>query len=181
MDSFEFNKIVAGVLVSLLVIMVGRMTSEYLVHPRMLSKNAYQIEVPESFQSAAGPKIKREIEPIAPFLQNANFERGKEIVTKKCAQCHTFEEGGRQKIGPNLWGVVGNACARVASFAYSATLQKLKVTWNYEELSEFLMKPRKFAPGTKMSFAGLKKPEDRAAVILYLRTLNNNPPPLPEA
>jgi len=97
-----------------------------------------------------------------------------------CVSCHDFTQGGPNRIGPNLWDVVGRAVASHAGFAYSPAMKGHGGTWGYQQLFEFLASPARDMPGTKMSFAGLRKPEDRAALIKYLATLGNEAPPLPK-
>ena len=100
---------------------------------------------------------------------------------KKCTACHTFDEGGANKVGPNLWNVVGRPIASAGSYKYSDGLQeKSGDSWSYENLDGYLHKPKDWAPGTKMSFAGLKKVKERADLIVYLRSLSDSPAPLPE-
>ena len=98
---------------------------------------------------------------------------------KKCKACHSTAKGGKNKVGPNLWDVVGRAKAGVPGFKYSGALKGLGGEWTYKDLDAFLTKPKRFAKGTKMSFAGLKKPKDRANLIIYLRSLSDSPKPLP--
>ncbi len=98
---------------------------------------------------------------------------------KKCKACHTTTKGGKNKIGPNLWDVVGRAKGSAAGFKFSKTLKGLGGDWTYGDLDAFLTKPKSFARGTKMVFSGLKKPTDRAAVIAFLRSLSDSPKPLP--
>jgi cytochrome c len=115
---------------------------------------------------------------VAALLAQADVEAGASAA-RKCAACHSFEEGGAAKIGPPLWDVVGRDIAAVEDFAYSDALGEKEGAWDYQTLDAFLAKPREWAPGTKMAFAGLKKPDERADVILYLRSLSNEPAPLP--
>jgi cytochrome c len=178
MDSFEFNKIAAGILISLLVAMVGSLISETLVHPHKLEKNVFIVEGVEA-SSAQGDSAKDEpLKPIGPMLASANIENGK-VIAKKCIQCHTFEKDGANKTGPNLWGVVGNKIAHMASYAYSSGFKAKDGKWDYETLNQYLHKPRTFIPGTKMSFAGLANEQERADVIAYMRSLSDSPEPLP--
>jgi cytochrome c len=116
---------------------------------------------------------------ILPLIAAADVAQG-EKVFGKCKSCHTVNEGGANGVGPNLWNVVGGPHAHIDGFNYSAAMAAMHDRkWSYEELDAFLLSPKSYAPGTKMTFAGLSKPEDRAAVIAYLRTLSNNPLPLP--
>ena len=118
-------------------------------------------------------------EPIAGLLASADPAEG-EKVFKKCQACHTVDKGGPNKVGPALFGVVGNDIATHDGFAYSDSLQGLPGDWTYDALNHFLWKPKDYADGTKMAFAGLRKPEDRANIIAYLRAQDDSPEPLPE-
>ena len=102
-----------------------------------------------------------------------------EKLFKKCATCHNYEKGGENKVGPQLWNLINRPKANVDGFAYSKALAEYGGEWSYEELAEFLYKPKKFAKGTKMNFAGLKKVQDRANIVLFLRKQAENPVPLP--
>src|SRR5262249_48442065 len=113
---------------------------------------------------------------VVAMIAKAKPEQGKDVA-RKCLTCHTFEKGQSAKVGPNLYNVVGSKMAS-KEFPYSDALKGKGGTWTYQNLDTFLTSPRQFVPGTKMTFAGLKQPEERAAVIAYLRTLNDNPPPL---
>ena len=105
-----------------------------------------------------------------------------EQVFKKCAACHNADKGGANQLGPNLWGVFGEEIGKGANgFAFSEALAGKGGTWNFDNLSDWLSNPKKFAPGTKMTFAGLSKSEDRANVIAFLNTHGDSPQPLPAA
>ena len=116
---------------------------------------------------------------LGTLLATADPNAGKAKL-QLCVSCHDFTQGGPNRIGPNLWGVVGRGVATHAGFAYSPAMKGHGGTWGYADLFEFLGSPARDVPGTKMSFAGLRKPEDRAAVIKYLATLGNGAPPLPK-
>lgn len=110
------------------------------------------------------------------MLASATAEAGKK-VSKKCAACHSFTKGGPNKVGPNLWNIVGGKAASVAGYKYSGAMKDMAANWEFEELNKFLFKPKAYLKGTKMSFAGLKKSSDRAAIIAYLTALSDSPKP----
>lgn len=179
MGGMEFNKIFAAVLVAGIVAMLGGFVANLLVHGEKLEQNAYTIEVVESAGTAGGAEPMPE--PILAMIASADAARG-EKVAKACAACHTFTKGGANGVGPNLYGVVGGPKDHAAGYAYSgALLEHGGSTWTYAELNKFLWKPKKYAAATKMNFIGLKKPEDRAAVIAWLRTMADSPKGLPSA
>jgi cytochrome c len=120
------------------------------------------------------------VEPIGPLLASANVENGRAIAQRQCASCHTFNEGGRHGVGPNLWNIVGSPHARAEGFRYSAANQaKANEPWSYEALNAFIANPRAAMPGTSMGFNGLANAQQRADLIAYLRSLSANPVPLP--
>ncbi len=178
MHTLEFNKIAAAVLTAGVLAMLLGLVARILIPshdthgegPNLFADLAPT--APTDSSEPAGPK------PIAVFMADASVEDG-EKVAKKCMACHTFEAGGATKVGPNLANVVGHERG-TKDYAYSGAFQELGGTWTYEELNKFLYDPRNDVPGTKMSFVGLKKPEDRADVIAFLRSHTENPPPLPE-
>jgi cytochrome c len=114
-----------------------------------------------------------------PDLLKAADPAAGEKIAAKCKACHDLSKGGPNKIGPNLWDIVGNKQAHLDNFSYSDAVKGLGGQWTYENLDKFLTKPKDYAPGTKMTFPGLPKPEDRAALIAYLRSLSDSPKPLP--
>ena len=176
MGGMEFNKIFAAILVAGIVAMLGGFVAKQVVHSKKLAEPAYNIEVVE----AAGPGgAKPMAQPILALIATADAAKGEKIA-KACAACHTFTKGGPMGVGPNLYGVVGGPKDHMAGFAYSgALLETGGTTWTYAELNKFLWKPKAYAPATKMSYAGLKKPEDRAALIAFLRTQADSPKALP--
>ncbi len=178
MSGFEYNKIAAAILIALLVGLIASLVADSLIHPKKLEKNVYIVEgvgepTPSITQST------ETIEPITPLLASANIEKGKEIY-KKCVQCHTPDKGEPNKVGPNQWGIVGAPIAHRTDYAYSEAMKSKGGTWDYETLNDFLASPKKFIPNTKMAFIGLPKAQDRADLIAYLRTLSDNPLPLPQ-
>ena len=108
----------------------------------------------------------------------ASLESGEKIY-KKCGACHNYEKGGKSKIGPNLWNIVNRLKGGAEGFAYSNALVEFGGNWTYEDLNNFLYKPKAYIDGTKMNFAGLKNAQDRADLILFLREQSDNPVPLP--
>jgi len=114
------------------------------------------------------------------LLAKADADAGKKVA-KKCAACHTFDEGGKSGVGPNLWGAVGGKQAMVDGFSYSAAMKGLGGSWSFEDLDAFLTKPKAFLKGTKMTFAGVKKPADRANLLAYMRAMSSSPVALPAA
>ena len=178
--SMEWNKIFGAVLLAGLIAMLAGFASKVLVHSKPLEKSVYVVATPEGAAPAAdkgaapaGPA------PIAPLLVAASPENG-EKVAKACAACHSFNKGGANKIGPNLYGIVGGPKGHMQGFSYSDALLKTEGAWTYDELNKFLYDPKGYAPGTKMTYAGLKKDDDRAALIAYLRSLADSPQPLPQ-
>src|SRR5262245_8136910 len=177
--SLETNKILAALLTAGIIASGSGVVSRMLYHPHVPEENAYVIEVPEA-AAQKGEAATAEAVPLPMLLAEANPEKGASEA-KKCAACHSEEKGGAIKIGPPLWGVVGRDIASVAGFEYSEALHSKEGQWTFENLFEFIHGPKAWAPGTKMTFAGIKSPEDRADLLVYLRTLSDQPVPLPEA
>ena len=139
------------------------------------------LDIPESVTNTANIKINKSeiIESISTLLKNASLENGEKIY-KKCASCHNYKKDSPSKIGPSLWNIVNRPKASIEGFAYSKALVEFGGNWSYEELAQFLYKPKDYINGTKMNFAGLKNVVDRANLVLWLRQLSDNPVPLPE-
>ena len=180
MDGLKFNKIAAGVICGGLLIMAGIQVSHIVSPKTEITENAYPIEVPKSTGATVVVAAPEKAAPILHLLADADIAAGEKIA-KKCSACHTFNEGGPAKIGPNLWNVVGGKSAHDSGFSYSSALSDLNQAWSYVNLNQFTHKPKKWLPGTKMNFAGLKKDQDRANLIAWLRSLSPAPIALPTA
>jgi cytochrome c len=185
MDSFEFNKVAGAVLASLLILLgVGMFLVPSLYAPTEPEQKAFIVEgVEEEGAVGAGAAEAPVEQPIEALIAVATADRG-ERVARRCVACHTFDDGGDNKIGPNLWNVMGGKKAHLDNFNYSAAMASKAGEWNWETMDAFLKKPNDYIPGTIMSFAGLNKPEDRAAIMVYLAAQAPTPyakPAVPEA
>lgn len=171
MSGLELNKIIAAILLASLIAMLVGTVANILYKPNLTaSTKGYQVEVTEDTSSPDGDQ--KQTVDIEKLMASANAENGKNIA-KKCVSCHTFEQGGAAKVGPNLFNVVNAPKAHIDGFPYSKAMLSAGGTWDVDSLYHFFNKPGKFIPGTKMSFAGLAKPEDIADVIAYLKTNGN--------
>jgi cytochrome c len=181
MDSFEFNKVAGAVLGTALLVMALGIVAGLIYEEPAPAKPGYVIavtEAPAAGTEAGAPAAAASIDEL---LQTASADKGKSL-TAVCQACHTFTKGGPVKVGPNLWGVVGGPADHMAGFKYSTGMHDFGAkggTWTYENLNTFLTSPKAFVPGTAMTFPGFQKPQDRANVIAYLRTLSDSPIPLP--
>jgi cytochrome c len=178
MGGLEFNKIFAALLVAGILGLGSSIIAEMAVEPSELKQNAYAIEVAEGSVSTQTTAEAEKLDPVTPLLAKADLAHGEQLA-KVCSSCHSFEKGGPNKVGPNLWGVVGGPHDHKDDYAYSDALKKFPGIWDYESLNAFLKKPTQYVPGTKMGFAGYKKVQDRADVIAWLRTQSDKPVPLP--
>lgn len=177
----EFNKIFASILTAGIIAMLAGFIAGKLVYVDKLEQDAYVIEAAEGDAGQIIPE-KTGPEPILAMLESASVEKGQKL-SRACAACHNFEKGGPHRVGPNMWDVVNYPIGGHDGFAYSDALLAKKeegLQWTYEELNAFLYKPREYAPGTKMSYIGMKDAEDRADLIAWLRTLSDNPAPFPD-
>lgn len=179
MDSTEVNKGMAAILVAGIAYFLAGWISTALVHESRPEHEVLKIEG-ASHAEASGEPAKPEVLPlIAPLLAKADVASGESTSKKLCVSCHTFTDGGKSGVGPNLYGTVGTARGHMEGFNYSAALKGKAGNWTYDDLNAWLAKPAAYAPGTRMTFAGIKSAEQRADVIAYLRTLSKSPVPLP--
>ena len=179
MDSFEINKIVAAILmVALLVIGIGKLSS-IIFHVEKPKMPGYLVEVSQvaSSSNAETENVEDKVD-ISSLMAMGDVVSG-EKVFKKCAACHSINKGGKNKIGPALYNVVGRKVGDISDYKYSKALAAYGKEWTFEELNGFLIKPAKWVKGTKMAYAGLRKEKDRASVIKYLNKNSDNPLPLP--
>lgn len=181
MDSFEFNKIAMAVLGTVMLVMGLNFAADGLFHTENPEQKGYAIEIAENtsetvVEEPTGPAY----EPVLPLLASADIGAG-ESVFKKCASCHTVDAGGGNKVGPALYDIVDRPIAVAEGFSYSSALKEYGEgkNWTYESLNGFLWKPKTYISGTSMGFGGLRKVEDRANLIAYLRSKSDAPAPLP--
>tara|TARA_B110000971_G_scaffold64101_1_gene65541 strand:- start:54 stop:593 length:540 start_codon:yes stop_codon:yes gene_type:complete len=179
MDSFELNKIIAAVLlVALLVIGLGKI-ADGVFYVKKPKNPGYQVELENQLISGTSQAVETvEKIDIAAIMTLGDIASGEKIF-KKCVACHSIKKGGRNKIGPALYNVVGRAVGGVNDYKYSKALASYDKDWTFEELNGFLTKPSSYLKGTKMSYAGLRKEKDRASVIKYLNQNSESPKLLP--
>ncbi|MCH9780479.1 MAG: cytochrome c family protein [Alphaproteobacteria bacterium] len=180
-DPLLSTKISGAIILSLLVLMLVNFATDMIFDDKHGDGHAqafaYPIEGDEG--TAAGNGQEAVVVDFATLLANADVGRGEKLM-RRCTSCHTFNSGGANKIGPNLYGIVGTVSGQNESFSYSSAMRNLNRTWGYDELDAFLEKPSRAVPGTKMSFGGMKKAEDRANIIRWMADQSDTPaPPLP--
>ena len=177
MDSFEINKIIAAILITVLLVLGIGKISDVIFHVEKPNIAGYEVEVGLSGTNASQASVETQVD-ISALLALGDAEDGKKVF-KKCAACHSINADGGNKIGPKLWGVMFRPVGSIADYKYSKALSSYGKEWTWEEMNGFLIKPSKWIKGNKMGFAGLKKDEDRASVILYLNQNSDSPKELP--
>ncbi len=180
MSAMEINKWAAAILVAGLVYMTINVGIDEFMHRAPSETVAYPVPMTESTVVAATVTEEAPVDSLGALLAAADVASGKKVA-KLCKACHSFEKGGKNKPGPNLWNIVGRDMGQVAGFKYSDAMAGMGGVWDYAALDSFLTKPKAMVPGTRMGFAGVKKLGKRADLIAFLRSLSDSPPPLPAA
>ena len=182
----EINKIAGAILLAGVIAMVAGLASEALYTGTIAEKDekdakrGYTIAGAEVSGDAQAAPVDEKPVDILPLMAKADVKAG-EGVSKKCTSCHSFDKGGKNGVGPNQWGLVGGHMAHKDDYSYSAAISGMKdKKWGFQELSEFLTNPKKYASGNKMAFAGVPNPQDRANLIAYLNTMSDKPLSLPK-
>tara|TARA_B100000749_G_scaffold176467_1_gene136300 strand:+ start:273 stop:803 length:531 start_codon:yes stop_codon:yes gene_type:complete len=176
MWSINTNKYLGGFIVVAWLLLVVDFVGDQLIPPIEPIVSKASAETVSAEKAADKPAVPEQ--PLNVLLATANVDKGKKVA-KKCVACHSFKSGGKKKVGPNLHNILGKNRAGASGFSYSSAIKTMGGKWGFEDMNAFLKKPKKFMPGTKMSFSGLKKAGDRAAVILYLRSFSDSPVTLP--
>ena len=180
MNSFEINKILGAVLGTCLLLLAVHIASGAIFTPAVPAKPGYEIAVKEEQPAGGGGAAAPKEVPIAQLLASASPQQG-EQAAKVCLTCHNMGKGQGNKVGPDLFGVVGRAVASVPGFNYSAALKAKGGTWTFEALDPWLANPRKDVSGTLMTFGGVPSQKQRADIIAYLNSNSDSPLPLPQA
>ena len=175
MNSFEIQKIISAILITILVIFGIGKISDFIFDKDTSSVVAYKLDPPEGSDAKDEEETKLDLNAMFALADLAHGEK----VFKKCAACHSIKQGGGNKIGPKLWNVMFRSVGSITDYKYSNALSSYGKEWNWEEMNGFLIKPATWIKGNKMGFAGLKKEKDRASVILYLNQNSDSPNTLP--
>ena len=174
------NKIIVSIVLTVILILVINKIADVIFYVEKPEKSAYQVasitNIASTTSSETSSSSSKSGDIMALFASTSTAEGAK--VFKKCAACHSIAEGGGNKIGPALWGVLGRSAGSIPDYKYSKAMAAYGKNWSFEEMNGFLTKPKDWIKGTKMSFAGLKNAKERAAVILYMNKNTNNPLPL---
>ena len=177
MNSFEINKIIARILLVVLLVFSVNKLGDIVFKVEKPKVAVYKVEGVAATTATTSSNTAEAVD-ISVLLALGSVEKGKKVF-KKCAACHSINAGGGNKIGPKLWNVMFRPVGAVTDYKYSKALSSYGKEWTWEEMNGFLIKPAKWIKGNKMGFAGLKKEEDRASVILYLNENTDSPRPLP--
>ena len=179
MDGFEINKIAGAVLTAMLVIASGKTVMDIAMQKHKPEKAGWALPVTEIKAKSAEPEVPFDAKAVLALLPKASAENGRDGF-KKCLACHTPDKGGRNLVGPNLWGVLGRKIAQAPGFNYSDGMKAHPGEWTWEELAKYLHSPVQTVPGNRMQFPGVKDNADLADLLAYIRTLSDTPAPLPQ-
>ena len=175
------NKIIVSIVFAIILVLGINKVTDVIFYVEKPGKSAYQVAtvttVASTTSAETGSASSESGNIMALFASTSVAEGAK--VFKKCAACHSIADGGGNKIGPALWGVLGRPAGTIPDYKYSKAMAAHGKNWSFEEMNGFLIKPKDWIKGTKMSFVGLKKAKERAAVILYMNENTNSPLPLP--
>ena len=174
------NKIIVSIVLAVMLVFGINKITDMIYYVEKPEKSAYQVDAVINVTNTTSTETSTESSEsgniMALFASTSSAEGAK--VFKKCAACHSISQGGGNKIGPALWGVIGRKAGSVSDYKYSKAMAAYSKPWSFEEMNGFLLKPKDWIKGTKMSFAGLKNANERAAVILYMNENGDNPLPL---
>ena len=173
------NKIIVSIILAVILVLVINKITDVIYYVEKPEKSAYQVTVTTTASTTTTEKNSEDIDPgnIMTLFASTSVDDGAKVF-KKCTACHSIAQGGGNKIGPTLWGVLGRKTGSISDYKYSKAMAANGKTWSFDEMNNFLIKPKDWIKGTKMSFAGLKNAKDRAAVILYMNENTDNPLPL---
>lgn len=179
MDGFEVNKVAGAVIAAVLVIASAKTVIDIGFQKHKPEKAGWALPVTEIVAKSAEPAAPFDAKAVLALLSKASPENGLDTF-KKCLACHTPDKGGRNLVGPNLWGVVGRKVAQAPGFNYSDAMKGHPGEWTWEELAKYLHSPAAAVPGNKMIFPGVKDSTDLADLLVYIRKLADTPAPLPQ-
>ena len=178
MNSFEINKIIAAIILTIVIVFGINKLADVIYNVKAPEGNVYKVAT-ETKEISKDDTVKAEDnDNIKALLALGSIDHGK-TVFKKCAACHSVSKGGSNKIGPALWGIIGRKAGSISDYKYSKAMSGFGKNWDFEAINNFLIKPKDYVKGNKMAFAGISKEKDRASVILYLNQNSNNPIPVP--
>ena len=174
------NKIIVSIVFAIILVLGINKVTDVIFYVEKPEKSAYQVDSVTTVASTTTTEtnsVGSDSGNIMALFASTNADDGAKVF-KKCAACHSIAEGGANKIGPALWGVIGRKAGSVPNYKYSKAMAAYSKNWSFEEMNGFLIKPKDWIKGTKMSFAGLKNAKDRASVILYMNKNSSNPLPI---